>query len=76
MILCDRLSKICSGTKCFQPLREPGLYRQENKKRAFRITTLLGPQSRSRDRPVNFSVVCPQGGTAVLKGLNRDEQRE
>ena len=31
--------------------------------------TLLEPQSRFGDRPLNFRVVCPQHGTAVLKGL-------
>ena len=28
-------------------------------------------QSRSGDKPMSFQVVCPQNGTAVLKGLNR-----
>ena len=31
--------------------------------------TLLEPQSRFGDKPVKFQVVCPQNGTAVLKGL-------
>ena len=31
--------------------------------------TLLEPQSRFRDKPVKFGVICPQNGTAVLKGL-------
>ena len=31
--------------------------------------TLLEPQSRIGDKPLNFHVVCPQNGTAVLKGL-------
>ena len=31
--------------------------------------TLLEPQSRFGDKPVNFQLVCPQNGTAVLKGL-------
>ena len=29
------------------------------------------PQSRFGDKPLNFQVVCPQNGTAVLKGLTR-----
>ena len=31
--------------------------------------TPLEPQSRFGDKPVNFQVVCPQNGTAALKGL-------
>ena len=31
--------------------------------------TLLEPQSRCGDKPLKFQVVCPQNGTAVLKGL-------
>ena len=31
--------------------------------------TLLQPQSRFGDKPLKFQVVCPQNGTAVLKGL-------
>ena len=31
--------------------------------------TLFEPQSRFGDKPVKFQVVCPQNGTAVLKGL-------
>ena len=31
--------------------------------------TLLKLQSRFGDNPLNFRVVCPQNGTAVLKGL-------
>ena len=31
--------------------------------------TLLEPQSAFGDKPLNFQVVCPQNGTAVLKGL-------
>ena len=31
--------------------------------------TLLEPQSRFVDKPVKFQIVCPQNGTAVLKGL-------
>ena len=31
--------------------------------------TPLEPQSRFGDKPVKFQVVCPQNGTAVLKGL-------
>ena len=34
-----------------------------------RLLTLLGPQSRFGDRALNFQVVCPQNGAAVLKGL-------
>ena len=30
--------------------------------------TLLEPQSRFGDKPRKFQVVCPQNGTAVLKG--------
>ena len=32
-------------------------------------STLLEPQSRFGDKSLNFQVVCPQNGTAVLKGL-------
>ena len=35
--------------------------------------TLLELQSHFGDNPVKFQVVCPQIGTAVLKGLNRGE---
>ena len=31
--------------------------------------TLLEPQSRCEDKPVEFQVLCPQNVTAVLKGL-------
>ena len=34
-----------------------------------RSLTPLGPQSRFGDKPFKFQVVCPQNGTAVLKGL-------
>ena len=37
---------------------------------APRLTlTLLEPQSRCGDKPLNSQVVCPQNGTAVVKGL-------
>ena len=32
------------------------------------LPALLGLQSRFGDKPVNFQVLCPQHGTAVLKG--------
>ena len=32
--------------------------------------TPLEPESRFGDKPLKFQVVCPQNGTAVLKGLN------
>ena len=35
----------------------------------FLCLTLLEPQFRFRDKPLKFQVVCPQNGTAVLKGL-------
>ena len=35
----------------------------------------LVPQSRLGDKPVWFEVVCPQNGTAVLKGLTPFGQR-
>ena len=35
------------------------------------ISTLLGPQSRCGDKSLGIKLVCPQIGTAVLKGLNR-----
>ena len=34
------------------------------------VLTLLEPQSRFGGKPVKFQVVCPQNGTAALKGLN------
>ena len=37
-------------------------------------TTLLGPQSRFWDKLLEICVVCPQNGTAVLKGLNKLER--
>ena len=33
------------------------------------LLTLLEPQSRFGGKPLNFQLVCPQNGTAVLKGL-------
>ena len=33
--------------------------------------TLLEPQSRFGDKPIKFKVVCPQNGTAVLKGFKQ-----
>ena len=38
--------------------------------------TLLEPQSRFGDKPVKFQVVCPQHGTAVLKGLSRKSESD
>ena len=35
----------------------------------LRLLTPLEPQSRFGDKPLGFQVVCPQNGTAVLKGL-------
>ena len=35
----------------------------------YMCLTLLEPQSRFGDKPFKFQVVCPQNGTAVLKGL-------
>ena len=32
------------------------------------LTLLLEPQSRFGDKPAKFQIVCPQNGTAVLKG--------
>ena len=37
------------------------------------VLTLLEPQPRFGDKPLKFQVVCPQNGTAVLKGLNNKE---
>ena len=34
----------------------------------YLLLTLLEPQSRFGDKAVKFQVVCPQNGTAVLKG--------
>ena len=40
------------------------------------IKTLLGPQSRFFGaKPLNFQVVCPRDGTAVLKGLTAPPRR-
>ena len=36
------------------------------------LLTLLDPQSRFGGKPLKLQVVCPQNGTAVLKGLNVD----
>ena len=38
-----------------------------------RVLTLVEPQSHFGDKPVKFQVVCPQNGTAVLKGLSAQE---
>ena len=35
------------------------------------FSTLLETQSRLGDKPLKFQVVCPQNGTAVLKGFGR-----
>ena len=35
------------------------------------LCVLLEPQSRFGDTRLHFQVVCPENGTAVLKGLNR-----
>ena len=32
--------------------------------------TPLQPQSDCGDKPLRFQVVCPQNGTAILKGLS------
>ena len=37
--------------------------------KAVQLSTLLGPQSRFGDKLLGIWVVCPQNGTAVLKGL-------
>ena len=39
-------------------------------KRQYGSLTLLELQSRFGDKPVKFGVICPQNGTAVLKGLS------
>lgn len=36
--------------------------------------TLLEPQSRDGGKPLIFQVVCPQNGTAVLKGFESLEE--
>ena len=36
----------------------------------YQVLTHLEPQSRWGDKPLKFQAVCPQNGTAVLKGLN------
>ena len=36
--------------------------------------TSLVLQSRVGDKPLYFQVLCPQNGTAVLKGLKQHEQ--
>ena len=38
--------------------------------------TLLGLQSRVGDKPLKVSVVCPQNGTAVLKGSKGSDSTE
>ena len=39
------------------------------------MLTLLEPQSRFGDKAVRFQAVCPQNGTAVLRGLKRYQSR-
>ena len=39
------------------------------------VLTLLEPKSRFGDKPLKFRVVCPQNGTAVLKGLKGRHSR-
>ena len=43
--------------------------------RVIRVVTLLEPQSRFGDKPVIFQAVCPQNGTAVLKGIHTTSGR-
>ena len=38
----------------------------------FEPGPLLEPQSRFGDKPLKFQVVCPENGTAILKGLKRN----
>ena len=38
-------------------------------RQATTVLTLSEPQSRFGDKPLKYQVVCPQNGTAVLKGL-------
>ena len=46
------------------------------KRQVQQLLTLLEPQSRFGDNSLKFQVVCPQNGTAVLKGLTaRTAQR-
>ena len=35
------------------------------------LLTLLGLQSRFRDKSLKFQVICPHNGTAVLKGFRQ-----
>ena len=46
------------------PLAESGITLDLN------LSTLLEPQPRFGDKPLNFQVVCPRNGTAALKGLS------
>ena len=55
------ISDIFFDPRCFTP-HEYLMY-------ASFVLTLLEPQSRSGDKPVEFQVVLSPNGTAVLKGL-------
>ena len=56
-----------NSVKAVRVLRDSGRVPQAKTLRS--MITLLEPQSRFGDRPVKFQVVCPQNGTAVLKGV-------
>ena len=55
----------------FSPERKglPTMYSEQG------VSILLEPQSRFGDKPVKFQLVCPQNGTAVLKGLVNSRKR-
>ena len=59
VVWCELLVMSCHDAICFFEVlvcRAAGL-------------TPLEPQSRFGDKPLKYQVVCPQNGTAVLKGL-------
>ena len=48
----------------------PGVSRKNEPLTRKTALTLLEPQSRFGDKSLKFQAVCPQNGTAVLKGVN------
>ena len=56
------------GILIYQPIGN-SIYQNIGSSMYQNVLTLLEPQSRFGDKPVKLEVICPQNGTAVLKGL-------
>ena len=61
----------CTGTLLSHPTVGVALLGPKISDRLSSLT-LLEPQSRFGDKPLKLQVVCPQNGTAVLKGLSEE----